>query len=57
MFERAFLSDKKHTPDRLTLVLPVDGGEDGLPLSLCRLERDAITDIVGTVRRMQRNFA
>ena len=48
-FETALLSDKKHTADRLTLVLPKAGGDGGLPLSLCRFPRDA--EILGDINR------
>ncbi len=48
-FEKALLSDKKHTPDRLTLVLPVRASDDGLPLDLCRFPRDA--DVLGDLSR------
>lgn len=53
-FEKAFLSDKKHTVDALTLVLPVrDAG--GLPLSLCRLPRDseALKSVSSAVKHIQ----
>ena len=56
-FTTALLSDKKHAPDALTLVLPMDASPDGLPLALCRLPRDAdvlagITRAVERTRRM-----
>ena len=58
-FEQALLSDKKHTPDRLTLVLPASSSENGLPLDLCRLPRDAdvLGDLSRAVERTQRMIA
>jgi 3-dehydroquinate synthase len=42
-FRKAVASDKKHTADRLTLVLPVPAESGPLPLDLCRFARDAET--------------
>ena len=55
-FESAFLSDKKHKPDQLVLVLPVAGAVDELSLSLCRFSRDAdtLTGVSAAVERTQR---
>ena len=55
-FETALLSDKKHTPDRLTLVLPVTAADGDLPLGLCRFPRDAgvLDDIARAVESTQR---
>ena len=54
-FERAFLSDKKHTTDRLMLVLPVRDQASDLPLSLYGLPRDAdvLSGVCAAVERTQ----
>ena len=59
VFERAFLSDKKHGANALALVLPVHDPEDDLPLTLCRLPREAATvaAVVAAVERTQGTFA
>ncbi len=58
-FTTALLSDKKHTPEKLTLVLPVDASADGLPLALCRFPRDGdvLGDIARAVERTRRMMA
>ena len=57
-FEEAFLSDKKHRDQQLTLVLPVSDRQRGLPLSLCRYPKDAATmaAVRGAVERTVRMF-
>jgi 3-dehydroquinate synthase len=48
-FRIALLSDKKHTADRLTLVLPVPVEGETLRLNLCRFARDPKT--LGSISR------
>lgn len=55
-FETAFLSDKKHASDALTLVLPTQDENSALPLALCRFPRDAgvLRSLSAAVERTQR---
>ena len=55
-FETAFLSDKKHTPGALTLVLPTQDTDSALPLGLRRFPRDAdvLRSLSAAVERTQR---
>lgn len=57
-FRKAVLSDKKHTADRLTLVLPVPAEGETLRLNLCRFVRDEETlgRIVRAVETVQRKL-
>lgn len=57
-FEKALLSDKKHTPDYLTLVLPRPADGDTLRLSLQKFSRDAdtLSRIARAVAHVQRKL-